>query len=81
MSKLKRLIIYSLCSYIPGVHQFFNSTIIGGEQGFKSQLINYLEQIQNGASATGIGIALHAWVINERKEGQLMLRCMPCGDN
>jgi hypothetical protein len=34
----------------------------------------------NGASATRIGITLHAWASNERKEGQLMLGWISCGD-
>jgi hypothetical protein len=34
----------------------------------------------NGASATGIGITLHAWASNERKEDQLMLGWISCGE-
>jgi hypothetical protein len=34
----------------------------------------------NGASATRIGITLHSWASKERKEGQLMLGWISCGD-
>jgi hypothetical protein len=34
----------------------------------------------NGASTTRIRITLHAWASNERKEGQLMLGWISCGD-